>query len=334
MKRAGFLYERISDYDNLLSAFHAASRGKRQQPVVQRFRDSLQQQIVQLREDFHRERLRLGDYHYFTIHDPKERLICAASFRERVIHHAVINVVGPVLERPLIDNTFACRPGKGQHRAARLACYFAHGHPYFLKMDVRKYFDSIEHVRVARQLRRLIKDAAVLRLFDRLLATYQTSPGRGLPIGNLTSQYLANLYLSPFDHFVNHELRCSSYVRYMDDFMLWGTRDEVRRWRPLAAAFLDQRLGLRLKAGGFINRCSHGCDFLGFRVFPDSLRLSRRSARRLRAAMRRLEMMFARGRIDERQLQQRATAVFAFAQSSDSRALLARVARSSHLEDY
>jgi len=245
VKRIGYLYQRIPDYDNLLGAFHAAARGKHRGDEVRKFRDSLDENIRDLRSDLLSERVALGDYHYFTIYDPKERRICAASFRERVIHHAVMNVVGRHLERPLIDGTFACRQGKGQHRAALAARQFAARFPFFLKMDIRKYYDTIDHVRVADQLRRIFKDAALLRFFDRLLRTYHTQPGRGLPIGNLTSQYLANLYLSPLDHFVNRQLCCSSYVRYMDDIVLWGTRQQVRTWRRAATDFLADTLVCR-----------------------------------------------------------------------------------------
>ena len=334
MKRAGFLYQRISEYDNLLVAFHDAARGKRHRPDVEQFRASLQENIRRLREEFLTERLELGDYHYFTIHDPKERRICAASFRERVIHHAVINIVGEYLERPFIHHTFACRRGKGQHRAAVLAGRFASRFPFFLKMDVRKYFDSIRHDQVGRQLRRILKDPALLRFFDRLLDTYHTQPGRGLPIGNLTSQYLANLYLSPFDQFVKHDLGCSAYIRYMDDIVLWGTREEVRSWRNSAIAFLDEQLGLQTKRGGFINRSDHGCDFLGYRVFPGRLRLSRRSARRLRVKTRRLEQAFQRREIGEDELQQRATALFAFAATADTLELRRSVVQASVLMEY
>ena len=334
MKRIGLLYDRIPRYENLLSAFHAAARGKRERAEVRAFHDALPRNLLWIRAGFQNASLPLGDYHYFTIYDPKRRRICAASFPERVIHHAVVNVVGPVLERPLIDQTFACRRGKGQHRAARLACRYADRFPFFLKMDVRKYYDSIDHTQVAQQLGRLIKDPALLRWFDQLLDTYHTERGRGLPIGNLTSQYLANLYLSPFDHFVQQQLGCSAYVRYMDDFVLWGTRQQVRAWHPAARDFLAERLSLGIKRGGFVNRSGQGCEFLGYRVFPGRMRLSRRAARRLRAKTRALEHAYARGELTESELQQRVTAVFSFAAGTDSRGLRRRVAEATLLKDY
>jgi RNA-directed DNA polymerase len=334
VKRIGFLYEQISQYENLLDAFHAAARRKRQRPEVRAFSESLPRQLTRMQDGFRHESLELGDYHYFTIYDPKQRRICAASFPERVIHHAVVNVAGTVLLRPLIDQTYACRVGKGQHRAVGLARRYAEDFPFFLKMDVRKYYDSIEHARVAQQLARILKDPPLLRWFDRLLDTYHTQPGRGLPIGNLTSQYLANLFLSPLDHFVQHQLGCRAYIRYMDDFVLWGTRQQVRQWRPAASGFLAERLRLQTKGGGFINRSTHGCEFLGYRVFPDRLALSRQAARRLRAKTRALEYAFARGELTEDELQRRVTAVFSFAAAADSRTLRRGVVAGTLLQAY
>ncbi len=334
MKRMGRLYERIADYDNLLQAFHAAALGKRHKPDVISFTNDLHRQLDEIRDEFAEERVRLGSYRFFTIFEPKKRSICAASFRERVIHHAVINVAGEQLQRPLIDQCFACRKGKGQHRAARLAKTYAHQYGYFLKMDIRKYFDSIAHAEVLRQLRSLFKDPKLIHFFERLLDTYHTTARHGLPIGNLTSQYLANLYLSPMDHFVKQELRCPAYLRYMDDFMLWGTQSELRHYRRAVIDFLFERLDLVVKGGGFINRTLHGCDFLGLRIFPDQLRLSRNSKHRLRCRKKVLEKKFLNGTISELELQQRITSVYAFAASADTVALRRSEAQKSILTEY
>jgi len=125
---------------------------------------------------------------YFTIHDPKERTICAANFRERVMHHALMNVCEPALERAAIFDSYACRQGKGQLAAVQRAESYARRYGWFLKLDVRKYFDSIDHAVLRGLLREKFKDVVVLALFDQVLASYQTAPGRGLPIGNLTAQ--------------------------------------------------------------------------------------------------------------------------------------------------
>jgi hypothetical protein len=255
----------------------------------------------------------VGDYHTFTIHDPKERTICAASFRERVLHHALMNVCEPVLERAAIFDSYACRKGRGQQVAVRRAMSYARGNGWFLKMDIRKYFDSIDQEVLRGLLRRKFKDVRLMEVFDRILATYQTAPGRGLPIGNLTSQHFANYYLAPLDRFLKERLQCRSYVRYMDDFVVWGeTAAELREvWRQVEA-MLAAELKLELKFNVMLNRTECGMDFLGYRIFPDDLRLAKRSKRRFASKFRAYEREHRDGVWSELELQQRMTSLIAF----------------------
>ncbi len=192
MKRAGHLLEQIVDLDNLKRAFCQAARGKRNQAEVIAFSRDLESRLHEMAEGLRRGNVPLGDYHYFRIRDPKERLICAAAFAERVLHHAVMGPCEPVFERGLIHHTYACRKGKGQTAALAAAQQNCRRHAWFLKLDIRKYFDSVDHAILLHLLCRRFKDADLLLLFQRLLGTYQTQPGRGLPIGNLTSQHFAN----------------------------------------------------------------------------------------------------------------------------------------------
>ena len=165
--------------------------------------------------------LQIGDYHYFKIHDPKERLICAASFSERVLHHAVMNVCDPFFNRYQIFDSYACRKSKGTYAALDRARHFNHHFKWYLKLDVRKYFDSIHHGRLKRLLVKQFKDKSLLDLFNGIIDSYHVSDACGIPIGNLTSQYFANHYLAVADHFIKEELRIKGYVRYMDDMVLW-----------------------------------------------------------------------------------------------------------------
>jgi len=188
MKRAGALLDAIADPGNLRLAFWKAAKGKGAKADCRAFQEKLDANLAALRADLLAGSARVGAYHYFTIHDPKERTICAASFPERVLHHALMNVCEPVLERAAVFDSYACRKGKGQLAAVRRAESCARQYGWFLKLDVRKYFDSVDHDILQGLLRRKFKDAVVLGLFDQVLASYQTVPGRGLPIGNLTSQ--------------------------------------------------------------------------------------------------------------------------------------------------
>jgi RNA-directed DNA polymerase len=244
-------------------------------------------------------------------------LITAPSFAERVLHHAIFNVCEPVFERWLIADTFACRTGKGQLAALDRARRFAGLSPFFLKLDMRKYFDSISHAVLVRRLERLFKDHRLRTLLGRIIDGYESSPGRGLPIGSLTSQHLANFYLGWFDRFVKETLRFKGYVRYMDDCALWAsTSEELTSALAVSREFLRTEFQLEIKPHPYINRTAHGMDFLGCRVFPHYTILNRRSRVRFGRKLRELESAYESGAIDERALQSRATALVAFTRTS------------------
>ena len=196
------------------------------------------------------------------MHDPKERLICAAAFRERVLHHALMNVCEPVLERAAVFDSYACRKGKGRLRAVDRAQGYARtaplvsqdGHPEVFRFDPPGR-------RCGRCWARKFKDPVLLGVFDRIIGSYHTAPGRGLPIGNLTSQHFANFYLAPLDRFLKETLGRGAYVRYMDDFVVWGESGrELRAVCERVRAFLAAELKLALKENTAINRTAfrHG----------------------------------------------------------------------------
>ena len=187
------------------------------------FRMKVDCNLEEIRRGLENETARIGAYSYFTIKDPKERIICAASFPERIIHHAVMNICEPYFERFQIFHSYACRKGKGQHAALLSAFHYAKSSPFFLKMDVRKYFDSIDHEILFNRLTRLFKDHRLLDLLSRIIDSYHTAPGKGVPIGNLTSQYFANHYLASFDHYVKETLGVKRYIRYMDDMLFFSS---------------------------------------------------------------------------------------------------------------
>ena len=201
----------------------------------------------------------------------------------------------------------------GQLAAVRRAEGYARQYGWFLKMDIRKYFDSVDHIVLRGLLRRKFKDPVVLAMFDQVLASYQTAPGRGLPIGNLTSQHFANFYLSPLDRFLKEHLRRRACVRYMDDFVVWGESGAELRavWREVEA-FLTAELRLELKANVALNKTAFGMDFLGYRLRPGELRLARRSKLRFARKYRRYEWEHLEGHWTEKQLQERMQALIAF----------------------
>jgi RNA-directed DNA polymerase len=311
--------ERVVDRETLREAFARASRGKRTRRDAGEFGMRLDENLADLARDLIDGTYRVGPYHQFTIFDPKERRITAPCFRDRVLHHAVTLVCEPVFERTLIADTFACRRGKGREAAVGRARYFARRYPWFLKLDIRKYFDSIDHQVLLGRLARKFKDRRLLDLFGRIIASYEVAPGRGVPIGSLTSQHFANFYLAGVDRFVKEGLRAVGYVRYMDDFVIWGDdRAGLSMVRDRVAEFLEREMSLDLKPEPYINRCRFGMDFLGCRVKPSHVSLNRRSRVRFGRKLRRLEREHAAGRLGEPDLQQRATALVAFAKAGST----------------
>jgi RNA-directed DNA polymerase len=252
-------------------------------------------------------RYRPGPYDSFYIHDPKHRLISAAPFRDRVVHHALCNLMEPLFERSFIHDSYANRVGKGTHRALDRAQAFARRYRYVLQCDVEQFFPAIDHRVLRGVLARKIDDLQVLWLVDQVLASgagvlseeyrLRFFPGddllaalrpRGLPIGNLTSQFWANCYLNPFDHFVKRELRCPAYVRYVDDFLLFGD-DKALLWSRLEALVARlARLRLTIHPGAHPRPVSEGFPFLGFVVYPTHRRLKRRNAVAYRRRLKRL----------------------------------------------
>lgn len=297
MKRSGSLYCRISTYENLCLAFWKAAKGKHNRPQVIEFRNDFEVNIRKLGDQLLRHEPDIGHYRFFQVFDPKQRSICAAGFSERVLHHAIMNICEPVLESYAIYNSYACRKGKGTRKAITRSQTYARKFNWYLKLDIRKYFDSIDHGIMMQQLSRRIKDKDVLALFRKILETYHTAPGKGMPIGNLISQHLANFYLGGFDHWIKEERRFPAYLRYMDDFILFG-QDKACLKMELAQIrrFLAEQLALELKEDIQLNRSSRGIAFLGYRVFPQTIRLSPGSRRRFLKKFRRYERKWQAGK--------------------------------------
>lgn len=311
-------YAQVCDWDNLYLAWRQAARGKRGRPAAARFEYHLADNLVALQEELTARTYRPGSYTSFYIHEPKRRLISAAPFRDRVVHHALCNVIEPAFERSFSADSYANRIGKGTHRALDRAQVFARRYPYVLQCDVRQFFPSIDHALLLDVLRRKVRDPGILWLIGQILASgtgvlseeYEMVyfPGddllaatrpRGLPIGNLTSQFWANCYLNGFDHFVQKELRCPAYLRYVDDFLLFADdRRDLWAWRERILARLA-RLRLTLhEASAQVRPVSEGIPFLGFVVYPDRRRLKSRKAVLYRRRLKTLIGAYARGEVE------------------------------------
>ncbi|MEB3826032.1 RNA-directed DNA polymerase [Phormidium sp. CCY1219] len=284
MKRYGNLFPQIVDYANLIKAARNAARGKRFRENVLRFNYNLEAELETLQLELYSKSYLPGPYQTFEILEPKRRMISAAPYRDRVVHHAVCNIIAPIFERSFIGDSYANRLGYGTHRALQRFTKFARSNPYILQCDIRKYFPSIDHAILKEQLRRKIKCRDTLWLLDTIIdgSNEQETiilhfPGddllaplqrrRGLPIGNLTSQFFANVYLNGFDHFIKEELKVKKYLRYVDDFALFS-RD--RSFLADARIGLESYLAtLRLKIHPIKSQLFEtrkGANFVGFRV--------------------------------------------------------------------
>ena len=316
MKRANHLFAQILDRANLRYAFYRAHKGKRGRPDVEEFTADLEANLHRIACEVEAGDFQMGRFQQFTIHDPKRRIITAPCFAERVLHHAIMNVCEPHFERFLIADTFACRCGKGRITALHRGLQFSGRYRFAVKLDMRKYFQSISHAILLEKLQSRFKDRRLLDLFKRIIHSHATTPGYGLPIGSLTSQHFANFYLGWFDRFVKERLRVRAYVRYMDDCVLWcNEKDGLTQWLDECRVFLRERLALEPKAIDKVVTIRHGLDFLGCRVYPDHLKLNRRSRRRFRRKLGDLEETFYNGVMSASEYQQRVTSLLAFTQA-------------------
>ncbi len=315
MKRYGNLFPQIVDFANLLSAARKAQRGKRFRPNVLEFNYNLEGNLLQLQEELKSKTYTPGAYRTFEISQPKRRLISAAPYRDRIVHHALCNIIAPLVERSFISDSYANRVGFGTHRALRRFTKFARSSKYILQCDVRKYFPSIDHSILKKLIRRQIKCPDTLWLLDKIIdnsnpqePVIEYFPGddllaplnrrRGLPIGNLTSQFLANLYLNSLDHFVKEQLKAEKYIRFADDFALFSDS-----WEFLAGARIEiesHLATLRLKIHPIKSQLfetRYGASFVGFRILPDRIRVRQENLRRAFRRLRQLREDWIAGRI-------------------------------------
>ncbi len=303
MKRHGGLYEKIAAFDNLLLAAKKAMKGKKRKRGAAAFYFRLENELLSIESDLLAGSYSALPYRDFHIYEPKMRKICAADFRDRVVHHAICNVVEPLLDKTLISDTYACRMGKGSHAAVRRAQDFSRRFEWFLKCDIRGYFENVDHGVLKTLLLRKIKDKRLLDLLFQIIdqPVPQGTPGKGIPIGNLTSQLFANLYLGELDHFIKDRMAVKGYVRYMDDFLVFGAdKESLRKKLFQIRAFVNERLLLKLKEEALIMEpVLQGIPFLGFRVFPSMVRLDRTRLTRFRRKVRRREREYMKGLIDE-----------------------------------
>jgi RNA-directed DNA polymerase len=325
MKRPGYLIEPIAEMDNLELAYYKARKGKSEKASVLEFGKNLRKNLRGLQGQIRSGEVEAGGYHYFTIYDPKKRQICAAPFAQRVLHHALMNVCHPFFEKAQISDSFASRIGKGTYAALERAAAINRCCPWFLKLDVRKYFDNIQHGVLRTQICAMFKDPRLLRIMDTIIGSYEVMPGKGVPIGNLTSQYFANHYLAAADHYAKETLRVCGYVRYMDDMVLWhNDKEELLAAGQRFEEYVRTQLKLELKPF-CLNKNKSGLPFLGYLLYPDTTRLAQKSRKRYIQKSAEYEQLLEEGKWSQKDFQGHITPLTAFTQYADARAFRQKV---------
>ncbi len=281
MKTYKHLFEEVCSFENILKASKNAQKGKRFTAGVLTFNYQLESNLLTLRDELLAGTYIPGNYRTFYIFDPKHRKISAAPYRDRVVHHAVCNILVPIWDRQMIDDNYACRKGKGSHEAITRFHQFARRYDYVLKCDIRKFFDSIDHATLKQLLFKQLRDLRLNRLLDLIIESTHSSVG--LPLGNLTSQWFANMYLNHFDHYIKETLRCKGYIRYMDDFVIFSdSKVELREVKTRITDYLCQiHLSLhdrKCKTWPLVN----GVSFLGFKIYPTHRVLLKRNVHRVK----------------------------------------------------
>lgn len=318
MKTYKHLYSEIHSFENLYLAYRQARKGKRSRGNVAEFEFEMEHNLLELQAELREQSYRPGAYHNFFIHEPKRRLVSAAPFRDRVVHHALCRVIEPIWEARFIHTSYACRIGKGTHAALDQCQAWMRRYHYAFHGDIVKYFPSIDLEIMRWLLVRHIADPQVLWLIDCILESgadiqkgeapvvyfagddlFAALRPCGLPIGNLTSQFWANVYLHELDMFAKHRLHCPAYLRYMDDFVLFcDDKAQLQAWRTAIQGFLERHLRLVLHPKkSVVFPVTEGIDFCGFRIFPTHRRLRRSSVRRFVKRFRRQREAYRSGKL-------------------------------------
>jgi len=324
MKTYKILYNQICTFENIHLAYLKARKGKRYRPDVLLFNANLEDNLTDIHNDLVNLTFIPSHYRKITIHEPKTRDIRIVPFRDRVIHHSIHNIINPIFDRGFIYDSYACRQGKGLHKAVdRLNAFMKKANTeYTLWGDVTKYFDNIDHQILSRELNHKIGDIPTLEILRRIIGSHNLSDsnkdGRGIPIGNLTSQLFANIFGNILDSFVKNKLRVKYYLRYMDNFVILGHNKQILT-RLLAQ--INEFMGtikLQLNPKTRIFPSKLGIPFLGFMVFKDHKLVVSQNVKRGRKRVKNLIKLGKEGRISREYFIDSLRSWFAFLEKADT----------------
>ncbi|MBN2891591.1 MAG: hypothetical protein JXL97_06980 [Bacteroidales bacterium] len=341
MKTHKNLFPQVCSFQNLLLAYKKAKRGTKQTYETNDYYFNLETKLLELQQKLITQTYQPAEYRYFEIHEPKKRTISVATFTDRIVHHAVVNVLEPIYEKIFIYHSYATRKNKGTHKAVFKAQEYLQKNVWFLKSDIQKYFDNINHEILIKIISRKISDKKLLQLIEKIIdnskghansvtqqrscsfnctgiatsvapvcsfsniaemsATKVAVPNSGLPIGNLTSQFFANVYLHELDNFVKNNLHQKFYIRYMDDFVIFSNnKQSLKDILPKIEDFLSENLSLNLKPKAtIINQHTNGLSFLGTRIFRSVIRIKSENLKRISKKVNEKQYLFYNNKISE-----------------------------------
>lgn len=343
MKRYGQLWSQIISWENLVLAARKARCGKRDRLSVQNFEFYLERELLTVQRQLREQTYCPGQFRTHWVYEPKKRMISVAPYRDRVVHHALMNVLEPILDRHFHPDSYACRKEKGTHKAVdRLQALMQH-YPYALQCDIEKFFPSIDHAILKQTFRRLIKDEKTLWLMDLIVDSSNaqlcglnwfqgddlfspTDHKRGLPIGNLTSQWFANWALNELDHFITSHKGIGGYVRYCDDFIvLHKDRQVLKTALSEIIGFLGEKRFKLHTNKVFIRPVRAGIHFVGYRIWPNYRRLKKVNIRRFRRRVIWMKSHYADYTLNWNEVKQRLASWIGYASYADSKWLIRRL---------
>lgn len=342
MKTVKNIYEKIYDFDNIYNAYLNARKGKRFRDEVLRFSSNLEENIIDIQNELMWKTYTVGRYRQFVINDPKTRLIMALQFRDRVVQWAIYRQLNPIFDKRFIFDSYGCRDGKGTLAAVNRLQYWLKqtyrrdDDYYYLKLDISKFFYSVNHDILMDILGKTIADADVLDLL-RTIVSSESNEGlpngfiadcypadkagelSGLPIGNLTSQMFANIYLNELDQFCKHTLKIHYYIRYMDDIIILSKdKKELHRFKDEIEQFVNDRLGLCLNNKTAIRPVSMGIEFVGYRVWSSHKKMRKKSVLKMKRRIREVKHLYKVGRLDITQVKATMASYFGLLKNCNS----------------
>ena len=325
------LFERLISFENIYSAYLKSRKGKRYLDYVLRFEKNLEQNLLSIQRDLKNETYVHGSYKEMIVCDSKKRLIKVAPFRDRIVHHAICNIIEPIIDKKFIHDSYACRKNKGTHKAInRLQSFLRKKDTTFcLQCDVSKYFQSIDHKTLFRLCQKKITNQKILLLLAKIINSShdyvfinqeEVEQRKGIPIGNLTSQLFANLYLNELDQFIKHQIKTKYYLRYMDDFILLAKNKlSLNQAKLKIIDFLRNKLNLALhpkKVNLFPT--NKGINFLGYVIHQTYKLLRKTTVLRFIRRTKTYKHELKRGQISKKEIQESITSWKSYANKANT----------------